>query len=344
MARHGLSLIDVQKAFGDEQDCHSYLEAARWPRGVRCVKCNGDRISKIITNETTREKLNKKTGEIIEVRVPSRRLYQCNTAGCRHQFTTTAGTIFSDTHLPLSTWFKAIALLANAKKGVSAKQMERDLGVHYRTAWHLNHRIREAMQDGFDGLFQGTVEIDATYIGGEYDKRRKRAKYDKQAVGGVLQRGTEGQPSQVRVAPVQIEAKIPMWTMIRDNVQTDAQIYSDEHGAYRGLTSAGLKHAIVAHTSKEYVRGDVHVNSLEGFWSLFKRGLIGSFHQVSVKHLHRYLNEFSYRFNLRESRELFGLIVLNLVIGSQLKYRELVANPEESVSSPDASGPSSSEE
>lgn len=204
MARHGLSLIDIEQAFGTEEKCVAYLEAFRWPGGVTCLKCGSGRVSKFSTNETVREITNKK-GETREVKVRARILYQCNQAGCRHQFSATAGTIFSDTHLPLTTWFKAIGLLMNAKKGISAKQMERDLGVHYRTAWHLNHRIREAMQDGDTDLFGGTVELDATFVGGKYDKRRKRAPYGKQAVAGVIQRKTEDEHSKVRAFPVERE-------------------------------------------------------------------------------------------------------------------------------------------
>src|ERR1700687_4446340 len=152
MGRHGLSLIEVEKSFGTEEQCLAYVAAARWRDGVRCLKCGSDKVSPFKTNETTRERKNRK-GEIREVRVPARHLYQCNSEGCRHQFSATAGTIFDKSHLPLTKWFMAAGIIANAKKSVSAKQMERDLGVNYRTAWHLDHRIREAMQDGSMGLF-----------------------------------------------------------------------------------------------------------------------------------------------------------------------------------------------
>ena len=337
MARHGLSLIDIQKAFGTEDQCLAYLEAARWPEGVACLRCGNDKVSTFKTNETTREIKNRK-GEIKEVRVPARRLYQCNTEGCRLQFSATTGTIFADTHLPLSKWFMAIGLIANAKKGVSAKQMERDLGVNYRTAWHLNHRIREAMQED-RGLFTGTVEVDATYMGGRYDPRRKRAPYDKQAVAGVLQRATETTTSKVKAFPVEKEIKPVMWGVIRDHVQLDSTIYTDEARTYHGLRGEGLKHEITSHKRGEYVRCNVHSNGIENFWSLFKRGVIGSFHQVSVKHLHRYLNEFSFRFNSRDSQDIFGRIVVNLAIGAALRYAVLTAPS----ASPEPSEPSASE-
>jgi transposase-like protein len=323
MARHGLSLIDIREAFGSEKDCLDYLEAMRWPNGVTCLKCGSDKVASFKTNETTRERKNKK-GEIREVKVPARHLYQCNAEGCRFQFSATAGTIFDKSHLPLTSWFMAIGIVCNAKKSVSAKQMERDLGVNYRTAWHLNHRIREAMT-GQHGLFSGTVEVDATFVGGTYDPRRKRAPYDKQAVAGVLQRTAEDAHSKVKAFPVKKEIAKVMTGVIREHVKPESSLMTDEHKAYMMLSKDGWKHEIVAHTKDEWVRGDVHTQGIENFWSLFKRGVIGSFHSVSVKHLHRYLNEFSFRFNNRESAEIFAMIVANLVIGTALRYAALTA-------------------
>jgi transposase-like protein len=323
--KSGISLIAVYEAFGTTESCLAYLEAARWPEGVRCVVCGSKEISKFVTNETTREITDEHGAVIKTARVPARHLYQCNEETCRFQFSATAGTIFDKSHLPLPVWFQAVALIVNAKKSVSAKQMQRDLGVNYRTAWHLNHRIREAMQSE-GGLFNGTVEMDATYVGGKYDRRRKRANYDKtQAVSGVLQRRMDTLPSQVRAFPIPTEIKPVVLGIIRDHVSVEATIMTDEARAYVPLTKEGWKHQSVRHSTKEYVRGNVHTNGIENFWSLFKRGVIGSFHQVSVKHLHRYLNEFSFRFNGRESEDLFGLIITNLVIGTALRYKTLTA-------------------
>ena len=199
--RHSLSLIEVEKAFGTEKQCLDYVASMRWPGGVLCLKCGSDKVAAFTTNETDAGAQEQERRDHREVTVPARHLFQCNAEGCRHQFSAIAGTIFTDTHLPLSTWFKAIALMANAKKGISAKQMERDLGVNYRTAWHLEHRIREAMLSE-EGIFGGVVEVDATFHGGRYDPRRKRAAYDKQAVAGVLQRATESAHSKVKAYPV----------------------------------------------------------------------------------------------------------------------------------------------
>jgi len=310
----------------------AFLEALRWPDGLRCLSCGSDKVARIVTNETTRERKNRK-GEIREVRVPARRLYQCNNERCRYQYSATTGTIFDKSHLPLAKWFMAVAIIANAKKGVSAKQMQRDLECSYPTAWFLDHRIREAMQDGTLGMFTGTVEVDATFVGGKYDKRRKKSKYDKQAVAGVIQRGEDGEPSKVKAFVVPNEIKPVMMGVITENIAVESEIMTDEHHCYHALTSLGRKHQAVRHSTKEYVRGNVHTNGIENFWSLFKRGVIGSFHQVSVKHLHRYLNEFSFRFNQRECEDLFTLIIMNLAIGNALRYKALIGKTAESKSS-----------
>ena len=148
--RIGPNLIETAKVFACEENCHTYLEAARWPNGVRCLRCDFDKVSKFVLKGTMKTYADGTTRP-----TPDRFLYQC--ALCKYQFATTTGTIFSDTHLPLSKWMLAVAIICNAKKGVSAKQMERDMGVSYKTAWYLNHRIREAMADGVDGFFTGTV-------------------------------------------------------------------------------------------------------------------------------------------------------------------------------------------
>lgn len=321
-----MNLIAVYKVFGTTDACLNYLETARWPDGVRCLTCGGKEISKFVTNETVRETCDEHGNVTKTSRVPARRLYQCKEPTCRFQFSATSGTIFDKSHLPLPIWFQAVALIINAKKGLSAKQMQRDLGVNYRTAWFLNHRIREAMQSE-EGLFgtAGTVEIDATFHGGTFDARRKRAKYGKQPVAGVLQRRIDGQPSKVKAFPVPSEIRSVMHAVVRNHVAPDAIVYTDEHVSYKKLATEGVYHAIVKHSAKEYVRGDVSTNGIESFWSLFKRGVVGSFHQVSVKHLHRYLNEFSFRFNHREDAEMFGLMIMRLVAGKPLRYDALTA-------------------
>ena len=290
-----------------------YLEAARWPNGVHCLKCDHDKVSKF----TLKGKM-KTYADGTTKATPDRFLYQC--LKCKYQFAATTGTIFSDTHLPLSKWMLATAIMCNAKKGVSAKQMERDMGVSYKTAWYLNHRIREAMADGdFDSLFTGTVEADETYIGGEYDKRRKRAKYDKEPVFGMIERET----GRVHAKHIPTANRWAVTREIDAVVAPEAKFMTDESNLYSNLTRRGFEHQIVVHSNKEWVRGDVHTQGIDGFWSLLKRGIIGSFHQVSIKHLDRYIAEFQFRFNSREDQQIFAAVILGLVIKSALRYKTL---------------------
>ena len=314
--RIGPSLIDTAKAFASEENCHAYLEAARWPNGVRCLKCDHDKVSKFTVKGKARVG---KDGEV--KRGPDRFMYQCLNSGCKYQFQTTTGTIFSDTHLPLSKWMMAVALMCNAKKGLSAKQMERDLGVSYKTAWFLCHRIRKAMaDDGELDLMTGTIEMDETYVGGRHDKRRKRGAYDKDMVFGMIQRGGD-----VRAWHVPTDGKFANITnKIEENVSREADlIATDESRLYAKLKNRGFNHGVVRHSVDEYVKGDIHTQSIENFWSLFKRGLIGSFHQVSIKHLNRYLGEFCFRFNSRMDQEIFNAIIVGLVIKGALRYKYL---------------------
>jgi transposase-like protein len=212
----------------------------------------------------------------------------------QYQFAATTGTIFSDTHLPLRTWMLATAIMCDAKKGISAKQMEREMGVSYKTAWYLNHRIRKAIEET-GGVFSGTVEAGETYIGGKYDKLRKRAKYDKPAVFGMKERES-GRVHVVHMQDVNQWAIKPEMDAV---VKPEAKMMTDESTLYKNLKRRGFSPEIVIHTDKEWVPGDIHTQGIDGFWSLLKRGIVGSFHKVSVKHLGRYVSEFQFRFIAR---------------------------------------------
>lgn len=323
--RVGKSLIAVQQELGTEEQCLAFLEALRWPEGVRCVQCDSDKVSKFSTKESTRTRKNPETGEVETKTVPARHLYQC--LACGHQFTATAGTIFNDTHLPLQKWMLATAIMCNAKKGVSAKQLQRDLGVSYKTAWYLSHRIREAMMLGniTEEKMSGTVEADETYIGGKYDKRRKRERWDKPGVFGVIERETG------RVSAKYLP-NVNSWQIGREidsRVAPNAHMMTDESRLYLNLERRGFEHEIVIHSGKEWVRGEVHTQSIDGFWGLLKRGVIGTFHQVSIKHLNRYITEFCYRWNNRENQDLFAITVACLVLGIPLPYAKLIAKASE---------------
>ncbi len=305
-----MNLIDVNKEFATNEQCLAYLEALRWPDRVHCTECGTQRISRITRHAETKNKRTK--------------LYQCLT--CKAQFSATSGTLFNDSHLPLNKWFLAIALICNAKKGLSAKQMQRDLGVTYRAAWYLCHRIRKAMEEGELPKMTGVVEADETYVGGRYDKRRKRGPREKQPVMGIVQRGTgEGDPAKVEAYKIPTASKAILVGKIKERVNTDAEVVvTDELAAYDSLGKTH-RHETVNHSKLEWVRGKLHTNIVENFWSLFKRGVIGSFHRISIKHLERYIAEFTYRHNYRDL-DLFRLVLAGLVGDKAVPYRKLVAS------------------
>lgn len=307
-----MNLIDVHKELATDEQCLDYLEAYRWPKGVRCPVCGNDKISKVVRHT---ESKNKRT-----------RIYQCLESTCKQQFSATSGTIFHDSHLPLNKWFMALALIADAKKGISAKQLERHLGVTYRTAWYLAHRIRKAMTENGGILLSGTVELDETYVGGR--KRGigiKAAKQAKQVVMGAIERG--GKLRLRHVPNAQIETvRGFVATHIDPNVE---RMMTDDNRAYPPAFKPTLtgRHFTVNHIAGEYVkRGtDITTNSIESAFGLFKRGLVGSFHRISIKHLHRYLSEFEFRFNRRKDGRTFENALSGLLSDGPMTYRHLVS-------------------
>ena len=289
-----MSLVKLVERFGSDERCRDYLEELRWPEGVKCPRCDSDSISRI----TTRNQLD------------------CN--DCRYRFSVTTGTLFHDSHLPLSKWFMAIYLVTESKKGISAKQLQRMLDTSYKTAWYLAHRIRAAMGDDDQPLLRGIVEVDETFVGG----RRfgvGRGNYrdaDNPPVVGAVERGGE-----VRLRVVRDRSRGTLQGFIRDHVADDTEaIYTDEWQGYAGLADEDTRHETVNHSAKEYVRVDVHTNTVEGVWSLFKRGIVGSYHQISTKHLPAYLDEMEFRFNHRENAFLFRDTLLVLLHGEALPY------------------------
>ncbi|MBZ5504518.1 MAG: IS1595 family transposase [Acidobacteriia bacterium] len=305
-----MNLIDVTRTYKTDAECLAYLEARRWPQGVRCVTCGGDKISKIARRKESKNKRSQ--------------YYQCLEPTCKQQFSATSGTIFHDSHLPLLTWFSAVSLLVDAKKSMSAMQLQRHLGIgSYRTAWYMAHRIRKAMEETNPTPLSGTVEVDETYIGGKYDKRRKRGRNEKQGVMGLIERG-----GRVRAMKIPTSSKTVLVNAIKEHTAPDAKIYTDEYVAYKSVAKI-RKHATVAHGKEEWVRGDVHTNTVESYWSLFNRALVGSFHQVSVKHLDRYLQESEYRFNARKERGLFDRTISRMCNTAKMEYKQLTARVEE---------------
>jgi len=310
MYSFSMKLIEVTKAFATEEQCLAYLEAKRWPDGVRCLTCGSKEISRI--NRKVTKKTDNKRAQI----------FQCLEPTCKAQFSATTGTIFNGSHLSLDKWYMAIALIVDAKKGMSALQLQRHLKVNYRTAWYLAHRIREAMNEPDGLMLAGTVEIDETYIGGK-QKGNKRKRLNKDVVLGMRQRG-----GPLRLVQIVDNKQGTMYEAIAKHVdhKNTKAIMTDDAGAYNfALTKfRKIPHSTIRHGRGEYVKGEVHTNTVENSFSLLKRAVIGTYHQLSIKHLQRYLNEFSYRFNRREDAELFENTVMRMAGAKPMPYSKLV--------------------
>jgi len=311
-----MNLIEVTKQFRDEDACLDYLEKIRWPSGLACIKCGVMNVSHIIRQKPGE---NKRT-----------RIYQCLEKKCGHQFSATAGTVFHDSHLPLTKWFMAIGLICEAKKGISAKQVARHLGLEksYKTAWYLCHRIRKAMKEG--GLLAGIVEADETYLTPKKPRRGKPyvKKETRDVVLGMIERG--GKLHLIPVKDAKLEIIRPF---LQEHISPEAEaLYTDEHPTYAiiGQRDFGGKHRAINH-SRAYAIGDLHTNTIENAFSLLKRGVYGTFHKVSIKHLGRYCGEFSYRFNRRdEQAQLFDLTLKGMLGESALPFKTLTAKIAES--------------
>jgi transposase-like protein len=295
-----VNLISLIDEFGaDDEKCRKYLEHLRWPDGINCTRC--------------------KSAEVY--RLEDREQFHCT--ACLYHFSVTAGSIFHDSHLPLWKWFVATYLIVESKKGMSANQLGRTIKVAYKTAWYLCHRIRKAMLETDLDLLSGTVECDETYIGGR--RRHVGSGYvdNKTMVLGALQRGGE---IRLRVEKRTKKAtKEALHAFIKETTDpATKRIMTDECPGYEGIADADTKHETVNHRAEEWVRGDVHTNSMQGAWSLFKCSIVGSYHQVSAKHLDAYLDEFEWRFNQRENPYLFRDTLIRLLRSERMEYRELI--------------------
>lgn len=280
--------------FHDEAAAFAHVESILWESGPVCPHCGG--VDRAYALKGVRSKPSKKNPNGIE----RNGLYKCG--HCRKQFTVRIGTIFEESHLELHKWLQAIHLMCSSKKGVSAHQLHRILEVQYKTAWFLAHRIREAMRSGElapMGGAGGAVEVDETYFGDKevVTKRTKRGKAslsNKRAVIGLVERG-----GNVRTFHVDHANKANVAAIVAANVSREATLNTDESRLYTELGKEYAVHNKVVHAANEYVRGEAYTNTIEGVFSIFKRGMKGIYQHCSEKHLHRYLAEFDFRYNNR---------------------------------------------
>lgn len=295
-----------QPQFHDEDKAREYLEALRWANGVVCPHCGSvDNHYKLIGKSHRKG------------------LYKCS--DCREQFTVTVGTVFERSKIKLHVWLMAVHLVCAAKNGMSSMELHRLLGVTQKTAWFMVHRIREAMKPESGGLLGGSggiVEADETYWGNS--KRRSRAAKGykgrgyahKEKIVSLVERGGEVRSFHVKT----VNAKT-LKPILVSQINKNANLMTDEASMYTKIGKEFASHGVVTHSANEYVRGNVHTNTIEGFFSRLKRGLIGTYHHVGSQHLIRYVTEFDFRYNTRKGTDSDrSKTVLSGIAGKRLMY------------------------
>ena len=305
--REGISLFELTEMFPDEASATAWFERMVWPKGRHCPRCG--------------------CTDTHEASATSGLPYYCS--GCKRAFSVRIGTALERSRVPLRKWVFAIYLEMTSLKGVSSMKLHRDLKVTQKTAWFMLHRIREAWSTEAASLFSGPVEVDETYIGGKRknmskSKRKELAGTGRGGVGKSIVAGAKDRATnQVSAAVVAATDKPTLQGFVADRTADDATVYTDEHAAYSGLP---FDHEAVNHGVGEYVRKQAHINGMESFWSMLKRGIVGTYHHLSAKHLNRYVGQFAARHNIREADTINQMAAVAAgMVGKRLMYRDLTA-------------------
>src|SRR5437870_10009767 len=296
------TLAEFLEYFKDEETCREHFAAIRFRNGEYCPHCGHTEIYTFSNGKR----------------------YRC--AKCRQDFTIKTGTVFGESKLPLKKWFIAIYLLSTTSKGISSVQLAKHVGVTQKTAWFMDHRIRKAMKQNKGQLF-GKVEADETFIGG-LEKNKHRSNRVHAGTGGVGKAavfGLRSREGETKAKVVQSVSSQDLLPAIKEAVTPGSVVFTDSWCGYHGLK--GYLHRVINHSGGVYVQGDAHTNSIESFWALFKRGYHGIYHYMSPKHLQRYLDEFTFRFNRQKTPMLnvFSSVVENVAESTKLPYKELTA-------------------
>ena len=308
--RKGISLIEAVQRFADEEQAEAWFVERRWPDGVRCLSCGkgSDRIRKLTKRKTPQ--------------------YRC--LSCLYTFTVKTGTVMQDSKLSLSKWAMAFYLVTTNLKGVSSMKLHRDLGITQKTAWFMEHRIRETLADYVTSKLVGPVEADETFIGGKETNKHgsKKLRKGRGAVGKAAVAGVRDRISgKVKAEVIPNTGKVVLHDFLQQNVAPGSLVYTDEWPSYVGIP---FPHESVKHSVKEYVNGMAHTNGIESLWAELKRGYHGTYHQMSPKHLHRYVKEFAGRHNRRpmDTEDQMDAMAKQAV-GKHLSYGELIGKPSE---------------
>ncbi|MDD5656778.1 MAG: IS1595 family transposase [Elusimicrobia bacterium] len=304
----------IPDSAASEDKARAFLESILWPQGPVCPHCGSVEVYRMTP----------KAGSTKPGRAG---LFRCR--ACERQFTVTVGTIFEGSHIPLNKWLMAVHFMTASKKGMSAHQLHRMLGITYKAAWFMAHRLRHAMKEGpLADKLRGKVEVDETYIGGKQENRSNDMRRR-----GVMPRKTQvvalvTRSGKARAFPVKNTGKAQLHRSIEENVRKDSSVYTDRWQAYTGIGKAFAGgHHTVNHSMSQYVRpGNIHTNTVESYFSLLKRGITGTFHHISNQHLDGYCNEFSFRWNMKKSTDQErALALLAATQGKRLVYKQMMA-------------------